>query len=350
MSYAIASELTFSDRRLSGADLRVLLAILSHTRPGKPYCWPSRARIAERIGIKSHSRVSEILARLVAYGWLTIKRTGRSNLYFVHTPNTTSDVHPVVDMEDRSEYLEERPPYPPAVSVAWTENQDDNLPAVGVIEQPECLDVDQDQGTSPETVEQSTKVEESHQGEEAETTDHREAVQVTESTEESHQGERLAESSHREAVEPSESVPAPALAPKAKRDPRERQEAIQAVLERFEQVSGIRYGGWATERKIARRVERYGLALVLAVIGAKGADFRHPLVLLKPSVLESVAAELERDQRERQQAIEADQRRLEAMRQGTGTRTREGAQRGLQALKAALGMRGKPPDDGALTA
>lgn len=332
MSFAIASESIFQDRRLSGADLRVLLAILSHTRPNKPYCWPSRARLAECIGIKSHSRISEILARLVALGWLSIKRTGRSSLYTVHAPCPTSDVHPVVDIEETSEYLEERTPYPPAVSVAVTEiqtpdtqtlNQGDSPAAVVVVEQTNtgiAVADSRDSGfpTEPETVEPSDNSEEGGQGEDSAT------------------------SNHREAVEPPESVPAPATASKAKVDPEERQKAIQTVLERFEQVSGIRYQGRATERKIGRRIERYGLALVLAVIGAKAADFQHPLVLLRPSVLESVAAELERDRQQRQQAIERDQAALDELRRPTGKRTEEGAKRGIQALKAALGMRPKP--------
>lgn len=343
MSFAIASESIFSDRRLHGADVRLLLAILSHTRPNKPYCWPSRARLAECIGIKSHSRVSEILARLVDYGWLSIKRTGRSSLYTVHTPATTSDVHPVQDMEETSEYLEEENPLPlvnkieplHCNSVLEADTQDDTL----IEQQPEPLHcnviledniqidiVGAGAGTDA-TTEQPTRVEEDRQV------------------------ERVATSQHQDATEQPESVPAPAPAQSHKPDPATRHRAIQRVLDAFRQTSGIDYSNRpATERRIARRIAKYGADAVVRAIQAKGQAFRHPIAILKPSILESVLAEIEAETRARQETLRRDQAALDELRKGTGTRTREGALRGIQALKDALGVKPKPDQDGQLRA
>lgn len=309
-TFAIANESIFQDRRLSGADIRLLLAILSHTRPNKHYCWPSRARLAELIGIKSHSRVSEILARLVSYGWVSIKRTGRSSLYTVHTPNTTSDVHPIQDIEDISEIFEKRTPYP--LSQAQSNTPD------------------------PEAVQPTaTTKEKSNQEERLAKSAHWEAVQPTESTavEEKDQEEQLAKSAHWEAIQPTESAPAR----KPRQTPEQRQADVQRVLEAFKRTSGIDYSNRpATERRIARRVERYGLAFVLSVITAKAQDFNHPIVLLKPSILESVGAEIERDRQEAQKRTESTQNVTTERRRILDEGTREVARANLAIMKAIL--------------
>lgn len=225
------------------------------------------------------------------------------------------DVHECVNMKRSEEETQFNPPISPIL--------DDRFPAVGVIEQPEYLELDQ--GTSPGTVEPSTRVEESHQGEGAETTDQGEAVQVT------------------------ESVSAPDRKPRP--TPEQRLAAVQKVLDAFRATSGIDYSNRpATERRIGRRIAKYGEGAIVQAIQAKGQAFRHPISILRPSILESVLAEIERDESKRQQAIERDQAALDELRRGTGQRTKEGAQKGIQMLRQAVGLRPKPDADGQMRA
>lgn len=279
MSYAIADTAIFQDRRLSGADARLLLAILSHTRPNKPYCWPSRARLAELIGIKSQSRVSEILSRLVGYGWISIKRTGRSSLYTVHAPCPTSDVHTCLDIEVISERFEESPPFPP---LDWSDTQDATQPL--------------ESAPAPEQ--------------------HQDAVEAAQS--------RL-----------------------------ERIAAAQRLVTQLNRITGLQLpldASGIAVRRAARALNSYTEQEIQAVILAFALGFHRPASLLKSSILEPLIAEQRRRDRDALERARRDRETIEAMRQPTGTRTKEGTQRGLAMLREAVGLKTKPNGDGQMRA
>lgn len=84
--FAIVPDSIIQDRRLGLSDIRVLFSLLSFTRPDQQFCWPSRETIGQRCGIASTSRISNVLARLVKLGWISITPRQGSNLYRILTP------------------------------------------------------------------------------------------------------------------------------------------------------------------------------------------------------------------------------------------------------------------------
>lgn len=73
-------------------------------------------------------------------------------------------------------------------------------------------------------------------------------------------------------------------------------EAVSRVLSVFKKVCGVDYPTTgAIAQKVAQAVEVHGEQELTKVIEAKGAAFRHPLALLKPEMVESIGAELNRE-------------------------------------------------------
>lgn len=87
MKYRVP-QAAYSDRRLRGSDLRVLLALEGYTDP-KGHCWPSQGRIARELDMQ-RPHVNRAIARLEEFGYLV--RAGRSGYrscrYFLTVPTT----------------------------------------------------------------------------------------------------------------------------------------------------------------------------------------------------------------------------------------------------------------------
>ena len=84
-----------NDDRLNRADIRVLTTLFSFASIQDPVCWPSRAAIAARCGIRSLALISQALSRLVRFGWITdIKRRRGSSVYRLLVPEGTCPPRP----------------------------------------------------------------------------------------------------------------------------------------------------------------------------------------------------------------------------------------------------------------
>lgn len=310
-----------TDRRLGLTDLRVLGAVASFASPSQPSCWPARASIGVRCGIASESRVSKALHRLESFGWLEITRRQGSNLYRVlHgakapeqtcTPLCSSDVHPAVHAEQTIEQTISIP-LPPGEPETETETSRPD---------PEALE------PIAEIVEKVAK------------------------------GEDAAPSApHDPATEQPQGALDPQPQPKAVEAATGRSERIQAamrVVERLNQTTGLQLpldAKGTSVRRAARALNSYTEQEIQAVILAFALGFHRPASLLKSSVLEPLIAEQRRRDRDALERARRDREAIEAMRQGTGTRTREGALRGLQMLREAVGLKTKPDTDGQMRA
>lgn len=89
--FVIAPVEILTDRRLTDADRRMLLALMLFAR-GKSAVWPSRETLAEFAGINV-GNVSKRVRRLIELDWVTRRRRGCvSNLYELHLPTGTSQI------------------------------------------------------------------------------------------------------------------------------------------------------------------------------------------------------------------------------------------------------------------
>lgn len=88
-------------------------------------------------------------------------------------------------------------------------------------------------------------------------------------------------------------------------------EAVRSVLSLFSEVCGVTYPmTGAIAQKVSQALSEHGVHKLTKVIKAKGAAFRYPLALLKPEIVESVAAELKRSQTPEQPTASTKEKRL----------------------------------------
>lgn len=342
MPYALAPLALATDTRLTLTDTRLLLGLLSFTKPDTMTCWPSRRTLAERLGVSSVSRISATIKRLESLGWLQVTRRYGSSMYRVIVPDTPP-LHPVV----------EAPPPPRSGRPEQTSEQtkDPLTPARGG------------------TARRATGAERRQQSDGSRATD----VDVLALDQRfSEQGITSAEAvpaspcaTHSDA----RSKPRPAVQRSGQRL-RGSQEAVQTLIKRLSEIVGRPLPqGRATEQMVRRRVGRYGEQAIISVAAHKASQWRGttferhlsaPHVWLSPTRLESALAELEHKQEARLQRErlaerrEQDQQRRERLaerrQQGSGSQsdgTREAARAGVAMLRAALGLR---PADGEVTA
>jgi len=76
MSLIVAPLEALTDRAITDPERRVLLALFSFRGKNTNTVWPSVMNIAERAGVKDHTRVSKLTSSLASKGWLTKKKRG----------------------------------------------------------------------------------------------------------------------------------------------------------------------------------------------------------------------------------------------------------------------------------
>jgi uncharacterized phage protein (TIGR02220 family) len=331
-SFALAPLALATDSRLTLTDTRLLLGLLSFAKPDTLTCWPSRKTLAERLGISSVSRISETIARLESLGWLEVTRRLGSSLYRITPP-----LHPGV----------EPPPPPRSGQPEQTTEQTNHSPlppqagdgasSANEVPSPLTLDHADEPPVAAETVAVMEAV----------------AAVVTEQaqTEACQQRQADEPSVTTEAVKVAEAVVTSSVTEEAQPEARqERHEAAVRVITHLNKTTGQHLPtDGATARLVRRRLVRYSEQDLTAVVDMKRRQWketeleRHltPRTLFRPTALEGYISEVRQAQEQRQKHLQTLKSAIPAP---PVNATKEGAARGIAALKAALGMRDKPAD------
>ena len=275
--FAITPLSVIQDTRLHASDYRVLLGLLTYADRDTLECFPKRSTLAERIGL-SVTRVQQVLTRLSSLGWIERTRTGRATTYRITPPTAPQEAtgghrRPVEATEAPT------PPFPsdsnPALSIASIEGTDhlsDQLPP-----SPLALATTPDSATSATRIDQEQRQRE-QQERQAQRDQERQARQERHLARQEARQQRKTE---RQATAGTRSEAA--------------QKAVQRVLGVFRDVCNVSYpNSGAIAQRVASAIEQHGESTLIRVIRHRGSSFRYPLALLKPELIESINAELER--------------------------------------------------------
>lgn len=272
------------DTRLNASDYRVLIGLLTFADKDTRECFPKRETLAARLGL-SVTRVSEVLSRLVDLGWVYIKYTGRASIYKITLP--------ALDLLEAAKGLPATPlpvVSPAAQDALATPTEGFTSDVNPCIEIGSITDYVSHQSPSapPRLTSDETATVALH------TTETPTPAVSTPTTPKLNRSIAAADKSNQDRQE----------RPRTRRTKADRaiidegrRNAVQRVLDAFKRICGIDYPqGGAIARKISERLDDYSDDQLVEIIEAKGPVFRHPAALLKPELVESIGAELKRNQ------------------------------------------------------
>lgn len=345
MSLAIVSETVYSDTRLSAADLRVLLSLISFTSRDTPRCWPSRQAIGNRCNITSPDRISKIISRLKKLGWIKVTDRPGSNLYEIlypeqdrryvadfaapWTPVSTPGVDTGLHTEGTSDLTKNTTPLPPA---SGGDGEQVQLPLV----------------TEPalSVVVETTKTEDIQAEVEQPAIVHALDVEMAAA-----EPGTLLDVDSDTPVAPSETSET-VVAIKATKPSAPSSSAVLAAVERvvadFDAKAGTRHAatlGPAITRLISRRLVRYGEDALKAVVDLKAREWRgtdherylSPKTVWKPTAIETALEVIERQRRQEQARLDREAaQRAEMARPADKPRDTTVARTAMAGLLAAL--------------
>lgn len=291
-AFAIVPVPLLSTQGLTPLDHSVYSALASHARPGKPLVWPSRQRIANLVDASIWS-VSRSLKRLAEAGWIAVRRTGRANRITVFDAPNAHQMCAEAHIASLYEETIEDSPLPPVGGESGE-----------VVPQDEQADAVERQPDSQQEREQAKTAERQQERDDTE--------------------------------QPQAAQHAPTDRETARR--LERVSAAQKVIARLNTVTGSQLptdAESATVSRVSSVLTHYPESDLIAVIEAKGGEFRHPAALLNPRVVEMVLGEI----RAREAATERQREREREMlrRASLPAVNPERAQSAIGAMKRALG-------------